>query len=556
LNISGLFGLYGGTFSGNGAINMTGGTIDMPASSTVNWTATGPMSNSGTLNLSNRTITSPITNTGVVNAGSGLTFAQLFSNQGTFNLGGNNVTFSGGYNQSAGTTSFGGGTMSGNAVVTGGTLAGGGNVTGNLSLGGSGFTFGAGDSLTVGGVATIQSGTALALTGGGLSANAVDLYGTLSYSAGTLAPATSFTLRNGSAFTKAGAGTVTIAGMLDEQAGSTLAITGGTLDLAGGANLQGGTYAPAAGSTLRFSGGTVTLNGATTLAGSTELAGGTFAGPGSFDNAGTLGIKGNTTFNVAFNNTGTVTLGNGVTLTALAGYNQTAGSTIFNLASLVGNVALNGGVLSGSGSIFGNLGIGAGRLAVGFSPGSLTVNGDLSLSAASVLDVELGGTAQGSGYDYINVTGVANLDGSLNVTSYGGYVAVAGSTHDFMSFASSAGAFATQALPAGWGMTLDTSAPTFLRLAMAPAPTIPPTTPPTTLPTIPDVPMSALEALMAALNENGGIYMQPGESTMGTTAYEISRVTPDELANSLAQQVSVVTQVIPAAEYEDVKICQ
>lgn len=135
LNVSGSFGLFGGTLGGAGAINLTGGVIDMPTTSSVSWTATGPMANSGTLNLSNRTITNPLTNTGTINSGGGLSFSQPFTNQGTFNATAGITTFSGGFNQTAGSLTLNGGNLTGDIAMNGGVLAGTGSITGNVTFG-------------------------------------------------------------------------------------------------------------------------------------------------------------------------------------------------------------------------------------------------------------------------------------------------------------------------------------------------------------------------------------------------------------------------------------
>ena len=329
LDVSGLFGLYGGTLAGAGAINMTGGTIDLPANSTVNWTATGAMSNSGTLNLSNRTITNAITNNGTINTTGGLVFTQLFTNHGTFNLNSGTTTFSAGFQQNSGSTKLG--------------------------------------------------------TGAGTSANAV------------------------------------------------------------------------------------------------------------------------------------------------------AGGSGFNLA---------GGTLSGSGNLTGDLNVGNGIVSVGFSPGSLNITGNLNLSAGSTTNIELGGTAPGTGYDTIAVSGTANLAGTLNVTSYGGYVPAAGSSYNFMSFGSSTGAFGSTNLPAGWAMSMN-SASTYLQLLMAAAQA---------------AGVSPLQALIQALapasGSAGSMASDPGATTMGATSLDFSRVTPNDLATSLMQQVMGVTQVLPSTDFEDLKVCQ
>lgn len=176
LNISGNFGLFGGQLSGNGAINMTGGTIDMPATSSVDWQATGPMSNSGTLNLGGRTITNAISNTGTINSSGGLTFTQALNNQGTFVFTGGSTTFLGGYSQSSGTTTLNGGNVVGDVTLNGGSLGGSGTITGNLvNIGGNvapGFSPG---TLNIVGNMTLGAGSVTTLELGGTGAGQYDV---------------------------------------------------------------------------------------------------------------------------------------------------------------------------------------------------------------------------------------------------------------------------------------------------------------------------------------------------------------------------------------------
>lgn len=135
LNIAGLFNLLGGTFTGAGAININGGTLSVPSNSTVNWIATGPMANSGTMSLANQTISNAITNSGTFNSGGGLTFSQRFTNLGAFNANSGMSTFSNGLTQNAGDLVLNGGNVTGNLALNGGKLKGTGTVTGDVTVG-------------------------------------------------------------------------------------------------------------------------------------------------------------------------------------------------------------------------------------------------------------------------------------------------------------------------------------------------------------------------------------------------------------------------------------
>lgn len=97
---------------------------------------------------------------------------------------------------------------------------------------------------------------------------------------------------------------------------------------------------------------------------------------------------------------------------------------VFGRASHVMTVS-DGATLGGSGTIGGTVTVADATLAPGSSPGTLTIDGDLVLGSASILDFELGdpsGTA-GVDSDLINVVGSGNLtlDGTLNVIDAGGF---------------------------------------------------------------------------------------------------------------------------------------
>ncbi|WP_082831125.1 autotransporter domain-containing protein, partial [Pseudovibrio sp. W64] len=132
------------------------------------------------------------------------------------------------------------------------------------------------------------------------------------------------------------------------------------------------------------------------------------------------------TFSADISGNGSVNQLSGTTI--LTGTNTNIGDTIVSGGKLVvngsiGNVTVNGGTLGGSGTINGSATVTSGTIAAGNSPGTLTVGGNLSLTAASVLDFELGspsGTA-GVDSDLIAVGGDLTLDGSLNVIDAGGF---------------------------------------------------------------------------------------------------------------------------------------
>jgi T5SS/PEP-CTERM-associated repeat protein len=80
-----------------------------------------------------------------------------------------------------------------------------------------------------------------------------------------------------------------------------------------------------------------------------------------------------------------------------------------------------GGVLSGTGTIIGDVLINGGMLSPGVSPGTLVVDGHLTLLEGSSLTLEIGGDAP-SLYDRIIVGGTLTLGGELIVRFLDGYI--------------------------------------------------------------------------------------------------------------------------------------
>jgi hypothetical protein len=106
----------------------------------------------------------------------------------------------------------------------------------------------------------------------------------------------------------------------------------------------------------------------------------------------------------------------------------------------------NTGTLQGTGSIAGpveNFGI----IAPGASPGKLTLTSTYTQKAGSSLKIELAGTAPGTGYDQLLVTGAASLTGTLDVSLSGGFKPATGDAFDVLIGGSRAGTFSSVQLP-------------------------------------------------------------------------------------------------------------
>ena len=211
-----------------------------------------------------------------------------------------------------------------------------------------------------------------------------------------------------------GAGTINVLAGATILTGDSSGYTGMTA-IASGATLQighGGTNGALGGTILDD--GALAFNRADAFTVAAAIAGsGTIAQTG----AGNTGFTGDgSTFNGATSVTG-----------GTLSVNGTLGSTTSTVS------VSNGGTLGGSGTIGGSVTIADGILAPGNSPGTLTIQGDLTLSSASMLDYQFGqaGVAGGSMNDLVNVGGNLTLAGTLNVSETAGGTYGAGVYHLF-----------------------------------------------------------------------------------------------------------------------------
>jgi hypothetical protein len=60
---------------------------------------------------------------------------------------------------------------------------------------------------------------------------------------------------------------------------------------------------------------------------------------------------------------------------------------------------------------------------------------------SGTLDIEIGGTGAGLSYDQLRVLGIADLDGTVNLTLVGGFNPAVGSTYQIITYASRTGSF-------------------------------------------------------------------------------------------------------------------
>lgn len=362
--------------------------------------------------------------------------------------------------------------QAGNAIFGGsGTIQiGNGGASGTLNasevqlINASRLVFDHSDNTTFAPVVT-GSGALVKQGSGTLTLNAASSYsGATTVDAGTLrgGAANSF---SGASATTVDAGATLDLGGFDQAIGSLAgagAVTLGTATLSSGANNASTTFSgtiSGAGTFVKEGTGTLTLSGVNSYSGPTRIQGGTlrmgapvslsnqtavqisagavFDLAGSFQTIGSLAgtgdvllgaaatlVTGNdnssTTFSGAISGSGSLAKVGSGTMT-LTGSNSFTGLTEVIGGSLVvdGSLATpvnvhSGGTLGGSGSV-GTTGV-AGTLSPGNSPGTLTVNGNLVMGSGSLYLAEV----QGAVADRVNVTGTANLAGTLRLVPLGG----------------------------------------------------------------------------------------------------------------------------------------
>jgi RHS repeat-associated protein len=249
-------------------------------------------------------------------------------------------------------------------------------------------------------------------------------------------------------------------GLFDNQ-GTILATGGGTLTAEGetnyaGGTLTGGTWEAVGGSSLLLPGAPITTNAASILldgaasAISSSTTGTTNALTGFTSNAAagsfTIQNGANFTSGSSFTNAGTLTINAVIFVPGGAGvYTQNGGSTVLisgTLGALGDQINIQGGTLSGTGTVNGNL-TNAGEVDLGSIPGTLAIKGNYSQASAGTLTLKVGGATAGSLFDQIDVTGTAALNGTLDVSLINGFAPGLEEVFDVINFASSSGSFAT-----------------------------------------------------------------------------------------------------------------
>jgi len=120
-----------------------------------------------------------------------------------------------------------------------------------------------------------------------------------------------------------------------------------------------------------------------------------------------------------FNNEGTLGVLAGSTMNVTNGYTQSRGLTAVAGSLNANNIGINGGMLSGTGTVFGNVTVGpGGTVHPGDSPGVLTINGNYVNTGTLAVEILNSTDGPGKGFSQLWVNGSADLAGALQVSLF------------------------------------------------------------------------------------------------------------------------------------------
>ena len=126
--------------------------------------------------------------------------------------------------------------------------------------------------------------------------------------------------------------------------------------------------------------------------------------------------------------------------TAPAGFTQSGGEINLNAFNLIGPVTVNGGTVTGSGFIQGDLTNNGGYILPGHSGGAIGVLGNFAQGANGTLVIENGGPSP-LHFEQLQVSGAASLSGKLDVKLINGYTPDPADTFSPLDYSSASGSF-------------------------------------------------------------------------------------------------------------------
>jgi len=213
---------------------------------------------------------------------------------------------------------------------------------------------------------------------------------------------------------------------------------------------------------LNITGGTLTVTSSVAIGGTLNILGGTLNAPASSItsltiNSGALNFTGPTAsvLDLTFNG-GTLSASSGTVTLPAAGYTHAGGTLRLNGGSVTtaGTITQTGGLIQGGtpGTLTANVVQNGGTIGPGLSPGTLNLTGNFTQAVGGTVQIELGGTTAGTGYDQFNVSGTAVANGTFNVVLFGGFTPSLGNTFTIASAAGGGSGSTTinfPTLPAG-----------------------------------------------------------------------------------------------------------
>ncbi len=287
---------------------------------------------------------------------------------------------------SSGTTAL-NGNLSGSLEATGGTVNTAGTIGGNVTVSGGTVNLSSADRIANGSAISVSSGTL------GMGANN-DTVSSFSISGGTLGGTGKLTAATyglsggtvnanlGAGIVNANSGTTALNGTADA---TTINVGGGTLNLGSGGRLATGATANVTSGTFS-TGGNETITRLNATGGTVNLTGDNLTVTGTGANASSIGSSATAT-------------GGTISVQGSLDYQATTGTTALSVAS--------GGTLSGSGTTTGTLSV-SGKLAPGNSTGIMNVGSTTFLGGGSYaweIDTFGPGAVVGTNWDFLNIAG-------------------------------------------------------------------------------------------------------------------------------------------------------
>jgi VCBS repeat-containing protein len=380
----------GFTNSGTITLTSTGAAIGAGGNTTNLIVSSGTLTNSSTGVIEvleglggTRTINADLVNDGAVNLNANTISAKTFTNNGSVSI------------AATKTLSFGTGAQIFNQ--NGGML----DISGTFDMSGDTFNFNGG---TVNGTAILLAST-LNIGAGSTGAGIFVMRGANNFS-GNIAQVQKITIEGNRPCSTCGVivGTLTAANGFTNSGTITLTLTGAATGA--GSNTTN----------LIVSSGTLT-NSSTGVIEAAEGVGGFRTINANLVNDGTVGINVNTSFIGTFKNVHPGTIIGGGTLTL------NVGSNFFGSGNIMANIINNG------------------QFRPGLSPGLLNITGNYTQNSTGALNIEFGGLNPGTGFDQLNISGIATLAGTLNISTIGSFCPEG--SFEIMTFASRTGDFTT-----------------------------------------------------------------------------------------------------------------